>query len=260
MQDAQEPTDPQLAPPRPALPVVDYSTPPARNRSAARAMLFALLGFLPFVPGILAVRYGRRGMREADADPRIGGRGVARTANVLGIISIVVWTVLTISAVPAAIHARRQALRVQCMSQMRQIGIAAIIYAQTNKGFLPPTLDELAKAKIIPPALFTCPACAGDPAKPAASSGAYGTYNYGYLGAGRKISAIRRASDEPLLFEPMTNHTDPGINVLFCDGHVEFIRGNAGAAMAAKLAAAATQPATTQPAPAQVPQSPRIEQ
>jgi len=212
-------------------------------------MLFSLLGFIPFVTGILAVRYARRGIREADADPRIGGQGVARTAQVLGIISIVAWVLLTAAAVPTTIKARRQAQRVQCMSQMRSIGQAVMIYANTNRGFLPPTLDELAKAKTIPAGLFTCPACDGDPTKPAASSGAYGTYSYVYLGAGRKLTSIRRPSQEPLLFEPMTNHTDPGINVLFFDGHVEFLGGNAGAAMAAKLSATAVQPATTQAIP-----------
>jgi prepilin-type processing-associated H-X9-DG protein len=222
-------------------------------------MLFALLGFIPFIPGVLAVRYARRGIREADADPRMGGQGVARTARVLGIISIVAWVLLTAAAVPATIKARRQAQRVQCMSQMRSIGQAIMIYAAANRGFLPPTLDELVKAKTIPATLFTCPACAGDATKPAASSGAYGTYHYVYLGAGRRLPSIRRPSQEPLVFEPMTNHTDPGINVLFCDGHVEFIRGDAGAAMAAKLSAAATQPAISQPTP-RIPEPPQVEQ
>jgi hypothetical protein len=64
-------------------------------------------------------------------------------------------------------RARQQAIRVQCMSQLRQIGMATMMYASSNGGYFPPTLDELTKTGTIPAAMFTCPACAGDPTKPA---------------------------------------------------------------------------------------------
>jgi prepilin-type processing-associated H-X9-DG protein len=231
------------AAPAPAIPVVEYSSPPPHNRAASRALLFGLLGFLPFVPAILAIRFGRRGAREAEANPVIGGRSAARAAVVLGVVSLVVWTLVSIAAVPAAIRARRASMRVACAANLRQLGVATMLYAVSNRGFLPPTLDELATSGILGPAAFTCPACAGDPTKPVASSGAYGNYNYVYLGAGRLAQTLRPPQSTPLVYELPTNHLDPGINVLFADGHVELVRGPAAQALLAQ-ANAATQPAS----------------
>jgi prepilin-type processing-associated H-X9-DG protein len=53
----------------------------------------------------------------------------------------------------------------------------------------------------------------------------------------------------PLIYELPTNHTDPGINVAYADGHVEMLSGPAAQALMIQVAAAATQP-LTQPAAA----------
>jgi prepilin-type processing-associated H-X9-DG protein len=242
---------PDRIPPSPvlsAVPVVDYSTPPQRNRNATRALLFALFGFLPYVPGILAIRYGRRALRDVDANPQLGGRGTARAAKLLGIISIVAWVAVTISLIPAYVNARRAALRVQCLSQLRQIGMASMMYASSNRGVLPTSLDELAKPGLIPATVFTCPACAGDPSKPPASSGAYGSYNYVYLGNGQRLSTIGNPSWVPLAYEPPTNHPDGGINVLYMDGHAAVLKGAAAQTFLRQIVPA-TPRATTSSAP-----------
>ena len=241
--------------PVPAVPVVDYSAPPPLNRNASRALLFALLGFLPFLPGILAIRYGRRGLRDAQDDPKIGGHSAARTGIIIGVISVAVWTVLSILAVPATIRARQQAMRVQCGSQLRQMAMGAFMYATANLGFLPPDMDTLTTSGI-PATLFVCPACAGDPTKPVASTGAFGNYNYVYLGNGRKLSQIRSPSSEPLLYELPTNHSDPGINVAYADGHVEVLNAQAAQAFLIQVAAASTQPATVPVSPVTTPIDP----
>ena len=228
--------------PQPALPVVEYSSPPPRNANASRALLFALLGFLPFLPGILAIRYGRRGLRDAEADPKIGGHAAARAATIIGVVSVAVWTVLAILAVPATIQARRQALRVQCASQLRQLALGAFMYSNANRGFFPPDLDALVTSAGMTPTLLRCEACAGDPTKPVASTGAFGNYSYVYLGNGRRASAIRSPMTEPLIYELPTNHDDPGINVAFADGHVEMLNGQAAQTFMMQVAAAATQP------------------
>ena len=241
-QDAREGSTPPASQPVPALPVVEYSSPPPQNKNASRALLFGLLGFLPFLPGFLAIHYGRRGVRDADADPRIGGRPAARAATIIGIVSLLVWSILAVLAVPATIKARRQAMRVQCASQLRQLAQGAFMYANANGLYFPPDLDTLATTAGLPPVLLTCPACAGDPTKPVASTGAFGNYNYVYLGNGRRASSIRSPMTEPLIYELPTNHDDPGINVAFADGHVEMLSGQAAQTFMTQVTAAATQP------------------
>jgi prepilin-type processing-associated H-X9-DG protein len=242
----------ETAPPpiHPVVPVIDYPTQSAGNPASTRALLFGLLGFVPFVTGALAIRYGRRGLARAAAEPRAGGAGPSRAGIVLGVISLVAWTLLTLILPSAIIKARRQAMYVQCASQLRQIGMASQMYAVRSGGVLPATLDDLIANAALPVQIVLCPAANGDATKPPASSGKFGNYSYVYLGAGRKMQAIASPSMSPLAYEPPTNHAGGRgeINVLYVDGHVEMLMGAAAQAVQALTPASPLVPSASQPA------------
>jgi prepilin-type processing-associated H-X9-DG protein len=52
------------------------------------------------------------------------------------------------------------------------------------------------------------------------------------------------SADTVVLYEPLTNHTNQGINVLFGDGHVEFLRKATATGMISEIQAGFNPPRT----------------
>ena len=133
--------------------------------------------------------------------------------------------------------------RVYCANNMRQIGLAAIMYANDNQGHLPDDLGTLVAASDLVPAVCQCPSVEHDQNPPAGLAGAAlaawvnANTDYVYLGWGRL------AKDDPqtvILYELPRDHGGAGANVLFLDAHVDWIT-------AAKLPAL-SKPAAPPPA------------
>ena len=236
-------------PPATAPPPLEYvSAEPARqaNAPAAAALACGVLLFIPFVTGVAAIILGRRGMLRAG---ELGGRGrrAARAAVVLGVINLILSVLLTAASVPALMMARRHAMQNQCMSNLRQLGLAMYMYAQDNRGFVPPNLDALQKyfgGGAAGAAVCTCPEGAAHGVPPA-SVGAVMKYSYVYVAPpDPRLWRIASPATTPAAFEPLTNHRGRGANVLFWDGHVEWLEG-AAARRVAQLQAA--QPALPRP-------------
>jgi RNA polymerase sigma factor (sigma-70 family) len=121
--------------------------------------------------------------------------------------------------------------RVKCMSNMRQICIGLMMYAEKNRSALPTDLGTLIKSgNIADPQLFLCP----DSARQVPAD--WDTMNklerahwitehsdYTYVPQKHttiKMSQIRRPADFAVLYESEDNHGNV-INIAFADGHVE---------------------------------------
>lgn len=118
--------------------------------------------------------------------------------------------------------------RALCASNISQIGKALIIYSNENNGQLPPDFATLTNDQLLGMKVFVCPTSRGKPAiwsddlqsrRTAFSNPKHNGYIY--CADGLTLSDFRLDSNVVLAFELPSNHSE-GLNILFCDGHVEW--------------------------------------
>jgi prepilin-type processing-associated H-X9-DG protein len=148
-------------------------------------------------------------------------------------------------------HAREPALRIRCSSNLKQISLGAIMYANAHGGHFPDDLDTIFQEEDIPPYVFTCPASAVDLPVAPTTQATYsalkqqGHLSYIYVGKGLTIEA---PSDVVLLYEPLSDHSGDGMNVCFADGHVEWLTSSEAKSIL-QQADAGVRPVLYPPAP-----------
>lgn len=126
-------------------------------------------------------------------------------------------------AMPQMGRARGQAQDIQSMNNLRQIGLAAIIYANEHKGKLPPDLAELAKAADVTPEVFQHPT-RNRPVPRFENPDAMAVWirdnsDYVYVGGGKKASDPN--ATETIIAHERFGLSPGGVACVFLDGHVE---------------------------------------
>jgi hypothetical protein len=237
------PEPPLAATPRVRPHGLDYATVPSRNRAAAAALVWGFLLFVPFVAGVLAIRYGRRGMRDArDAGGK--GRRRARAGIVLGCVNLVAWLIIATWVPFARIRARREAEVYACTAQLRAIGQTVYAY-YADRAALPPTFDALVVGGYATATTFVCPTCARDPSKPIGRA-PFGPCSYVYVRPGPTLRRLK--PDMVLAYEPLTDHPGRGAAFLIADGSVRFLPPAQAQQAIAGLAPGQNPPPTLQSA------------
>lgn len=113
-----------------------------------------------------------------------------------------------------------------CQSHLREIGIAILLHTNENKGQYPKTLGELVQSQGLEPSSLVCFS---------SNDGQGCNLPYVYLGAGLTTACH---PDTVVAYERVGNHSgrnSDGMNVLFADGHVQFVRGQAAQRLMARI-------------------------
>lgn len=233
-----------------------YSMPPARSRWGGPEPGYTSAGpWAPAHSGAAAAASGRAAAETADpsasaesptepaatAGPRPrpaasppkqeqGMSGATIAAIVVVVALLLVGGGLAAVLFPALNRAQAQSERLQCANQMKQIGLAVQMYANSNRGQLPDGLDKLLTQQLITPNMLVCPAGDQTPA-PGASPGLQAAnlltspqlhLSYVYTGGGM-TSAVFANPNVIILHEPLNNHDNDGINVLYANGSVTYL-------------------------------------
>jgi hypothetical protein len=131
-----------------------------------------------------------------------------------------------------------RANRVLCASHLRQIGLACLMYANDHDGRFPDDFKTVLLNEDITTEVFVCPATSDERAidtTPEATANALekaGHCSYLYFGKGLTDKANAATV---LAIEPLQNHHDDGINVLYTDDHVEWLDRPAAGELLLKL-------------------------
>lgn len=75
------------------------ATADTTTRTSGKAIASLVLGIISLflfgvIAGVLAIVFGFQARKETEADPSLGGRGLATAGMALGIIGVVLWTII----------------------------------------------------------------------------------------------------------------------------------------------------------------------
>jgi len=166
-----------------------------------------------------------------------------------GVLAVVVSVLL-----PGLCGAREPANRIRCANNLRQIALAAMMYARDHGGAFPATMQELVATEELGASVFECPSDRQLPETRAHTSLKLGL-SYFYVGNGVRPD-VDRPDTAVIVYEPLSNHsndgmevhleaiadhTDDGMNVVFADAHAQWIAAPKVASIL-KQAAAGVRP------------------
>lgn len=189
---------------------------------AIASFVLGLFNIIPIIGAILAIVFGKKAKIAIESDPELTGRGLATTGIVLGWISLIctiVASIIIIAAlvIPATRGAIEQAKRADCMSNLKQAGLAIHMYAQDNAGRFPESLKQVYPEYISSLKLFVCPS-----RKKIKEKSVLKDFNLCYEYVVGKITE-HYPVECLLMFDKEDNHNKEGRNAVFVDGHVEWI-------------------------------------
>ena len=127
------------------------------------------------------------------------------------IVAVVIAAVLVCAAIPTVRRNRKLRNRLICSSNMKAIGTQFEVYVWNNLAFPRDPIQALVEMGYITPAQARCPVGGG---------------RYTFVDRGVSSAAAEDVdfhARDVIVYEPLSNHNGEGANVLFGDGHSEFV-------------------------------------
>ncbi len=186
-----------------------------RERRTGLAIASLVLGIVGFctvgIAGIVGVILGIVALVKASNEPQVDrGKGFAIAGIVTGAVSllssITVVPMMIAILLPSLSQARELAKRAVCDANLRAVEISLRSYVEEH-GQEPPDLTALVDEGWT--GSVNCPVADPDTGQ---------AISYLWI---RGVDCSDAAN--VVAYEPLQNHSGEGGNVLFCDGHVEFV-------------------------------------
>ncbi len=217
-----------------ANPQADTSTtkPPTTSSMALIAIVLGIPGLCIFPLGIAALVLGIVALvRIADPNRELAGKGMAMAGTILGGLSIVLIPIIPILALligillPAMGSARQAARNAVDASQLRQVAVVYMSYAQDHNNILPAHPRDttgvygLANAMVISP--HHDPLTQVDRGDGDGTAVRYGSYVF--INQGAELDAVAHPSSTIIAYTAIASDQQNVRVVLFMDGHVEMM-------------------------------------
>ncbi len=149
---------------------------------------------------------------------------------------------------PSLCKSREPAYKAKCASNLHQIGLAISLYANENHGQYPDSFAALLKNEQITASVFTCPSsndeAAGGNDQAEILTDFAKPHHQSYIYLGRGLTIDTATADTILAYEPPESHSAEGGNILYGDGHADWLHAK-DAKLLIDKAIAATQPTVT---------------
>ena len=168
-----------MAGPRSTPPPMLSHRPPAQGL-AIGSLVLGLLSFVgcSFITGVPAIIMGHIAHnRSRKAPQQFGGGGLAIAGFVMGYLSLALVPVLAGLLLPALAQAKYKAQQIQCVNNLKLIGLGARIWSNDHDGKFPPDFSSMSN-ELASPNILVCPS---DSSKTIAPSWAqFGPQNVSY--------------------------------------------------------------------------------
>jgi hypothetical protein len=188
-------------------------TQPPKSGLAITSLCLGIASFamcLGLFTGIPAIITGHIAYNRAKRFPfQFGGKGLATAGFILGYVSLA-FTLLVLPAMllPALARAKQKAQTINCVNNLKQIGVAARIYSDAHNNTWPTDLKSIA-GNVASPSVFKCPSDAHATAATSATDLSDANISY------EIVNAENAKPDEVYVRCPIHN------NVLLGDGSVQ---------------------------------------